>query len=199
MADITIKLLSGAAIAPYIPELARLRIEVFRDFPYLYDGSLEYEEHYLQTYVDAPNSLAVLAYDGDRAVGVSTGLPMQDETEEFQRPFVAAGYDPARIFYCAESVLLKSHRGKGIYKHFFDGREGHARRLGRFDWCTFCCVQRPEDHPLRPVDYAPLDPVWRKFGYVRHPELVTHYHWKDVDSQEETDKPMVFWLKSLGE
>jgi GNAT superfamily N-acetyltransferase len=200
MADssITIKCLSGSDIKPYLRDLARLRIEVFRDFPYLYDGTQEYEEKYLQTYIDSPDSVVVLAYDGDIAVGASTGLPMTDETEEFQRPFVEAGYDPARIFYCAESVLLPSHRGKGIYKHFFEGREGHARRLGRFDYCAFCCVQRPADHPQRPADYAPLDPIWTRFGYVKHPELVTHYHWKDVGDAEETAKPMVFWLKSLA-
>ncbi|MFM8342036.1 MAG: GNAT family N-acetyltransferase, partial [Methylomonas sp.] len=33
--DIRIERLSGNALVKYIPELARLRIEVFRDFPYL--------------------------------------------------------------------------------------------------------------------------------------------------------------------
>ena len=80
----------------------------------------------------------------------------------------------------------------------FTGREGHARTIGGFDLCCFCCVQRPEDHPLRPADYAPLDPVWSKFGYVRHPELTTTYSWKDVDQADETEKPMVFWLKPLS-
>ena len=64
---------------------------------------------------------------------------------------------------------------------------------------TFCCVQRPDDHPLRPADYVPLDRIWTKFGYMKHPELHTSYHWKDVGETEETDKPMVFWLKSLAE
>lgn len=198
MINIRIKRLSGREIEPYLRDLARLRIEVFRDFPYLYDGTLEYEEKYLQTYVNSPDSMVVLAYDGETAVGASTGLPMADETEEFQRPFVEACYDPTRIFYCAESVLLRSHRGKGIYKHFFEGREGHARKLGRFDCCTFCCVQRPEGHPLRPASYAPLDPIWSKFGYIKHPELHTTYTWKDVDQLDETAKPMVFWLKAIS-
>ena len=30
------------AISAVIPDLARLRIGVFREFPYLYDGSLDY-------------------------------------------------------------------------------------------------------------------------------------------------------------
>ena len=36
---------SGAALEHYVPELARLRIEVFRDFPYLYDGDYDYEKN----------------------------------------------------------------------------------------------------------------------------------------------------------
>lgn len=196
---IDIKTLSGREIEPYLDDLARLRIEVFRDFPYLYDGTEEYETHYLQTYIESPESVVILALDRGRAVGASTGLPMRHETQEFKQPFQDHGYDPDAIFYCGESVLQKGYRGRGIYKHFFTGREGHALKLGGFDYCSFCCVQRPPDHPLRPADYAPLDPIWTKFGYVRHPELTTQYSWKDVDQPEETAKPMVFWLKSLKE
>lgn len=183
----------------HIPALASLRIRVFRDFPYLYDGTVEYEEKYLKTYTDCPESVVVLVLDGDKVVGATTGLPMDAETPEFQKPFAENGFDPSKIFYCAESVLLPEYRGRGIYPKFFAEREGHARALGRFDLVTFCCVQRPEDHPLRPTDYVPLDRIWTKFGYVKHPELATTYTWKDVDEAEESEKPMVFWLKSLKE
>ena len=197
--SLTIRRLTGSdpELRAFLPDLARLRIEVFRDFPYLYDGTVEYEEKYLETYTECPESIVVLVLDGEKAVGATTGLPMDAETEEFRKPFVEAGHDPARIFYCAESVLLPAYRGRGVYPKFFAEREGHARALGRFDLCTFCCVQRPEDHPLRPGDYVPLDRIWSKFGYVKHPELTTTYDWKDVDTVEETAKPMVFWLKSL--
>jgi GNAT superfamily N-acetyltransferase len=199
MSDIAIKQLSGRAVEPWIPELARLRITVFRDFPYLYDGTTEYEANYSETYTRSPDSIVVLALDGDQVIGASTGLPMQDETQEFQQPFIDQGYDPAKVFYCAESVLLQAYRGRGVYKHFFTAREGHARQMGRFEWLGFCCVQRPPDHPLRPAEYVPLDEVWAKFGYVKHPELQTRYDWKDVGQTEETAHDMVFWLKPLDE
>jgi GNAT superfamily N-acetyltransferase len=199
MSEIIIQRLSGPDLGPWVADLARLRITVFRDFPYLYDGTVAYEENYLQTYLMSADSVIILALDDGKVIGASTGLPMEDETQEFQRPFLDHGYDPAKIFYCGESVLLKEYRGKGIYKQFFLGRETQARDLGRFDYCSFCCVQRPADHPLRPVDYVPLDAIWRKFGYVKHPELHTSYLWKDVDQADETAKSMVFWLKSLRE
>ena len=64
----------------------------------------------------------VLVLDGDTVVGATTGLPMDAETPEFQKPFVENGFDPAKIFYCAESVLLPEYRGRGIYPKFFAER-----------------------------------------------------------------------------
>jgi GNAT superfamily N-acetyltransferase len=194
----TFKRVSGADIAPYVDDLARLRIEVFREFPYLYDGDADYERRYLQTYVDAPRSLAVLVYDGAELVGASTGLPMQDETTEFQRPFVEHGYDVSRVFYCGESVLRKAYRGRGIYKHLFQSREQHAASLPGIELCTFCGVRRAPDHPLRPADYAPLNAIWQRFGYDEHAELETQYSWKDIDADTATAKTMRFWVKRLG-
>ncbi len=39
-----VKSLTGEEIRTVLPALARLRMVVFRDWPYLYDGTLEYEE-----------------------------------------------------------------------------------------------------------------------------------------------------------
>ena len=48
-----VRSLTGADILPILPDLARLRIVVFRDWPYLYDGTLDYEEKYLATFAAA--------------------------------------------------------------------------------------------------------------------------------------------------
>ena len=189
--------LSGDKLNQYIPELAELRIRVFRDFPYLYDGDLTYEEKYLQTYIEAPDSVIVLAFDGDHVVGASTGIPLKYETDEVKAPFIAAGYDIDKIFYCGESVLLSQYRGQGAGVAFFDEREAHAHEIGGFDYSCFCGVQRPEDHPLRPADYQPLDNFWRKRGYEKYPELNTTFSWKEVDEALESPKPMTFWMKKI--
>ncbi len=196
---LTIKRITGRDrdLESYLEDLAQLRIKVFRAFPYLYDGSIDYEMSYLETYTSCPESIVVLVMDGEQVVGATTGLPLDAETAEFQKPFIDAGYDASRIFYCAESVLLSEYRGRGVYPKFFEEREGHARSIGRFDTCAFCCVERPENHPLRPADYVPLDSIWSRFGYTKHPELRTSYSWKDVDETKESEKPMVFWLKTL--
>jgi GNAT superfamily N-acetyltransferase len=196
-ATLPIQRLSGSQGIPYLPELARLRITVFREFPYLYEGNAAYEERYLQTYVNSPDSVIVLALDGDAVVGAASGLPLVDETPEVQRPFLEHSYDLNHLFYFAESVLLSQYRGLGLGVRFFQEREAHVRALGRFDTICFCAVQRPEDHPRRPPDYVPLDRFWNKRGYVKHPELHTTFSWRDLDEREESPKPMVFWMKSL--
>ncbi len=193
--DIRIERWSGAGLERFIPELARLRIEVFRDFPYLYAGDIDYEKKYLQTYIDCPESVIVIAFDGDKVVGASTAIPMKHETEELKKPFLDHGYPLDEVFYCSESVLDKNYRGLGIGVRFFEQREAHAEDLGGFKYICFCCVERPVDHPRRPADYVPLDQFWSKRGYVKHPELHTTYIWKDLDDVDETPKPMTFWLK----
>lgn len=187
---------TGSELNPWLQAVAELRIRVFRDFPYLYDGSLEYERDYLQTYVESGTAVCVLALDGDRVIGASTGLAMTDETEEFRQPLVEAGLDINSVFYCAESVLLPDYRGHGLYRAFFDEREAHARQLGK-TLSVFCAVQRPENHPLKPKDYQPLHPVWKRFGYNPVPEIQATFPWKDIDQPVETDKPLMFYRKYL--
>ena len=194
---LTLKRLSGEELVRYIPELAQLRIQVFRDFPYLYDGDLAYEERYLQTYIQAPASVIVLAFDGEKVVGASTGIPLKYETDDVKQPFINAGYDIDKVFYCGESVLISAYRGQGAGVAFFEHREAHAREIGGFEYSCFCGVQRPNNHPARPADFVPLDNFWRKRGYEKHPELNTTFSWKELDELNESPKPMTFWMKNL--
>lgn len=195
--SVAIKTFAGPDVAPYRDALAKLRITVFRDFPYLYEGTMAYEAGYLQRYLDCPECLFVLVFDGDEVVGASTALPMEYECEEFTTPFEREGFEIKEVFYFGESVLLPQYRGQGVGHRFFDEREKFARELGRFKLTTFCAVERPKDHPLKPDDYRPHDAFWGKRGYVKHPELKTTFDWRDVDQAEETAHPMVFWTRPL--
>lgn len=192
-----VKSVTGKDIIDILPDLARLRIIVFRDWPYLYDGTLDYEEKYLTKFAAASGAVVICAYDGADMVGASTAAPMIEHAEEFGEPFKKAGYDLAKIFYCGESVLLKSHRGYGLGHAFFDGREAQAHKLGGFTHSTFCRVVRPNDHSLKPAGYAALDPFWNKRGYFPVDGIVATYDWKDIDQPGETAHKMQFWMKEL--
>ena len=139
--------MSRAEIEAYLDDVATLRIRVFAEFPYLYDGDMEYERRYLAAYRDSPGAIVVGAWDGTQLVGASTGTPMEDHADDFAGAFADQPMPIETIFYCAESVLLPEYRGRGIGGRFFDHREAHARALGR-DWSAFCAVIRADDHPV---------------------------------------------------
>lgn len=196
-ATIRIERATGAAIERYLDALAALRIGVFREYPYLYDGSLAYEHEYLASYAGSPDSLVVVACDGDRVVGASTALPLTLHSDDVVPPLARAGYDPASVYYFGESVLEPAYRGRGLGSRFFEERERRARELG-FAVATFCAVERPADHPQRPASYRPPGALWRRHGFERRPDIVGTFAWRDVGDTEETAKPMVFWVKALA-
>jgi GNAT superfamily N-acetyltransferase len=187
----------GSAAEPYLPDLAALRCEVFREYPYLYEGSLDYERRYLQSYAQSPRSVLVLAHDGAEVVGASTAMPLLEHGEQLGSLLAAAGFDPERVFYFGESVLRAAYRGRGIGRTFFEQRESVARELG-FACASFCAVVRPADHPARPAGYVPHDAFWQRRGFRERPDIVAQFAWRDLGDAHETGKPMVFWVKELA-
>lgn len=191
-----VEVLTGGALEAALDEVAALRIDVFRDWPYLYDGDIAYERRYLDVYRHTDAAILVGAYDGTRLVGAATGTPMADHADDFAAAFGPSGIAMSDVFYCAESVLLPEYRGRGIGHRFFDLREAHARALGS-TVSAFCSVVRPDDHKLRPKEYRPLDGFWRKRGYAPMQGAVAYFGWKDIDQTQETRKPLQVWSRRL--
>ena len=193
---VSVRALTGEEVAARFDDMARLRIAVFRAFPYLYDGDMDYERRYLETYAAAPGAFVCGAFDGGDLVGMATASPLSEHKTEFGEPFETRGLDVGDFFYFGESVLLPDYRGQGVGVRFFEEREAEARRQD-FSKCIFSAVIRPADHPARPAGYVPLEAFWRKRGYARIEGLRTAYAWKDVGETEETDKPMEYWMRDL--
>lgn len=194
--SIAIRPLTGAALQAALPDLARLRIAVFAAWPYLYTGSEDYEREYLAEFTAAADAVLVAAYDGERIVGAATASPLIAQDDYIRAPFVAAGIDPAGLFYFGESVLLPDFRGQGVGHAFFDHRQAAARTWGA-SHASFCAVVRPLDHPARPADYIPLDAFWSKRGYAPVAGLVGSFAWQDHGETEATSKPMQYWMREL--
>jgi GNAT superfamily N-acetyltransferase len=193
---ITLRALQGPALEAALEDVARLRITVFRDWPYLYDGTLEYERAYLASYRDNPGALLVGAFDGDTLVGASTSTMMEDHAAEFAAPFRALKLPLTSILYGAESLILPPYRGRGLGTQFIQYREAHARAHAR-SHVAFCSVLRPEHHPLKPADARSNDAFWRRNGYEPLPGVLAEFSWKDVGDAAETPKQLQFWMRKL--
>ncbi|MEE4330851.1 MAG: GNAT family N-acetyltransferase [Wenzhouxiangella sp.] len=197
MQKVAVECYRSTGMRPFLDDLAALRMRVFHDWPYLYEGSIEEERRYLNHFAESDQSVLVLARAEDgRIVGCSTAMALSEAETAFRQPFIEAGWNLDEMMYFGESVLLPQWRGRGLGHAFFDQREAMARALGKTGAC-FCAVQRPADHPLRPAQARDLAPFWSKRGYRRRPELTTRFPWTDRGETSETLKPMVFWTRAL--
>jgi GNAT superfamily N-acetyltransferase len=186
--------LQGDALRAWLPRLAGLRIAVFRDWPYLYDGEAGYEERYLGAYAVSPGAAVIAAIAGDRAVGCATCQPMAEANDRVQAAFRTRGLDTAAFCYFGESVLLPEFRGQGAGVRFFAEREAHARALG-LRAAAFCAVVRNANDPRRPPGHVPLDAFWTKRGYARRADISVVFDWKEVGDDRETPHALGFWVK----
>jgi GNAT superfamily N-acetyltransferase len=195
---LTFETLSGAALIARLEALAGLRIRVFREWPYLYDGDAAYEARYLASYAQSPGALVVAACTAQgEAVGMATCQPGIEASEKLRAAWASAGLDAGGLCYFGESVLLPEYRGQGAGMRFFAEREAHARRLG-LSIAAFCAVVRNENDPRRPRDYMPLDGFWRNRGYEPRPDISTVMSWREVDDTRETPHVLSFWIKQLS-
>jgi GNAT superfamily N-acetyltransferase len=188
------EILNGNGIKNYIDELGRFRIEIFKEFPYLYEGDLEYERKYLSRYPESPEGILILTKDTRGLIGACTGIPLQDEDTEFVKPFQTVNIE--EIFYIGEVMVRADSRGKGLgtmlLSKMLDLITG-----SRFKTACFYTVDRGINHPLRPNNYNSSESLWKRFGFVKDPEKLVYFRWKDLGHSTKTDKPMNVWIKKL--
>lgn len=192
--SIEILKLSGQEARAYVNELAELRLKVFWEFPYLYEGTHAYEKKYLETYFQAKHSFILILKNDGKVIGATTGIWAKEEEESFRKPFLIHGLNTESIFYFGESVLLKEYRGQGFGKLFFEEREKFARSLGFIELLSFCAVVRNQNPP---ADYRSLNNFWISQGFAPESGLSTQYSWPDRGQTENTEKTMQYWLKKI--
>ncbi|WP_269524124.1 GNAT family N-acetyltransferase [Coraliomargarita parva] len=196
MPELIVEPIVGHAILDHCEALAELRIRVFREWPYLYDGSPEYERDYLENYSRSAHGIIVIAREGRKVVGVSTGLPLCEANAEFQVAFQGTDYAIGEIYYFGESVLLPEYRGRGLGHAFFEHREAKARAYGAC-YAAFCAVQREYNDPRRPEDYRPLDPFWTRKCFKHEPHIRASLSWREIDQSVDSLNSLSFWIKKL--
>lgn len=190
------QLLTGAAIADALDDMATLRLDIFPEYPYLYQGRREDELKYLGTYAEAPDTCIILAYDGDTVIGAVAGMPLIHEGAQMLEAFAGTTSPLNEIYYVGELLFRPAYRNCGLGQKLLARLESQIRSLGRYGTLTCATVERPDDHPLRPRDYIPITKFLARTGFVRLPGLTTHFTWRETDSIVR-DHPMQFWSKEL--
>jgi ribosomal protein S18 acetylase RimI-like enzyme len=193
---ITEQMLTGYAVKDCLNEIASLRIEIFREFPYLYDGLREDELNYLKLYSDAPEAFVVIVSDAEKVVGAATGIPLCHENRELSDPFVGTAYPVDEIFYVGELLFYPAYRNRGLGLRLVAQIVQQISFLGTYRYLTCVTVVRTDDHPLRPADYIPIDRFLAHTGFKLLPGITTSFTWLETDGVKRSH-PMNFWIKEL--
>lgn len=189
-----IEVIGGEKIRDVIDELGNFRITIFKEYPYLYDGDLDYERKYLSRYSSISDSILLLVRDKEGILGASTGIPIVNDEPEFTEPFKDKNI--GEIFYIGELMIRKDNRSKGIgtllLKNMLD-------LINKNQFKTVCLytVDRGNSHPLKPDFYQSPDSLWRKFGFEKHSSHIVYFSWRDLGNVAETEKPMNVWIKNF--
>jgi len=195
-----ITIVHGEAITELIPFIAQQRLAIFKEYPYLYQGSLEGEYTYLTWFASLPHSAVAVAYDGENIVAFLTGTSFADFAHHFQGSlelFENAGLDPAIYYYLSEAIVLPEYRNKSVCRYLTHALEQHARARGFSAGCLTC--EQHEHHPLKPAGYKELGPLFAKLGYHKT-ELTVFFTWDTIQSDgsiKAASHPLTYWVKNF--
>ena len=192
----------GTRIAEILDDVASLRIELFRQYPYLYDGNLEYERNYLKGLSENDKSFVVAAYMDDQVVGAATALPLSSNAEILdgvRERFFRAGFDPQACYYYSEILVRPSQRRRGISKEFYRRRREMALQLGYSTVC-FSALNTEEIDSPAPPDYFDPSEMWRGMGFIQHRDIYVDYEWPTLRPDGTTldmTHRLYFWTRHL--
>jgi GNAT superfamily N-acetyltransferase len=196
-ATMRMELLHGKEIDAHVKQITDLALIIYREYPYLYEGT---EEEYLpliQHYAQSERGLAYLLYDDEKPVGVAIGTALQSMRESYKEPILNSHLKDEidSLFYLGEFLLLKEYRGKGFGKQMYNDFEKTVKTNKSYTGICFCKIVEFDQHPGMPANYKPLDGFWSTLGFHKLPNIQFSVSWRNVNEQNESPHQLVYWIK----
>jgi hypothetical protein len=195
--SVTIEVLKGKEVIPYLEKLAELRIVFYREYPYLYEGNLADEMAYLNMYVNSEDSVLAIAKKGEELVGIASGLPMLESKEENKRLYAEKKIPGEHVFYLGE-VVLCHEQNTDVQERIYQEFEKAVIGLQKYHTLAVCEIERDPEDSKKPSSAFSSEVQWENRGFIRQPEFYTIAAWKDVGDLEKSNHALVFWTKNLN-
>ncbi|MDD2558757.1 MAG: GNAT family N-acetyltransferase [Desulfuromonas sp.] len=194
--NIVRQVLNGAKIEEHLEAIAKLRIDIFSEYPYLYKGDASYEKKYVQTYAESKQSVVIVALAGSALAGAMTGIPLLGEMDELKTPFVSGQFPLESIYYVGELLFYPAYRDKGIGSVMLKQLEDYVRKIGGFRYLTCATVIRSDNHPMRPENFKPIDRFLNHVNFAKLEGVTASLAWPGLDGKTR-HHDLRFWMKSL--
>ena len=194
--SVVLALLNGSEASRYCEQIASLRIHGYAEFPFLYQGTYECEKEYLEHYFNSKKSRFLIAFDGDKIVGLSIAIPLVDELDEVKQPFIKQGININTYAYIGDMVILPNYRHLPILSCMFKFYEQYVDKFG-YEHIFWAIVDRPIDHPDRPKNYNDLAYLWNDFGYYKQTNIALNMAWKELNKVDSEMHTLSIWQKNV--
>ncbi len=191
------KILHGAKSQIYAELIAQLRIELFAEFPYLYKGTMDHDLSYLSVYFNSPNSSIILFFDKEELVGYSSSIPLSEEWDVIKEPFITNGLDLSKYLYVGEVMVKEGYRSWHLVHKILEIHNKKAAYYG-FPYLAALTIDRPDDHPCKPVNYRTHDKLWQRFGWQKSSSLKARFDWEQIDTNRKELNDLSVWIKTLN-
>ncbi len=196
-ADMRIVSLQGEAIQPYVKDITELCLVIYREYPYLYEGTEAEYGPFIQEYAQSPHGIACLLFDDEKPVGVAIGVPLSAMRKNYQDGFAQFAPELTSVYYLAEFLLLTDYRNKGYGRELY--RQFESLIPAEYPTLSFCKIAERDTHPLMPQNYSPVDTFWRKLGYTEHKDWSFFVSWDDVGTLGNSSHQLIYWTKEHHE
>jgi len=190
---VTFQVLKGTQIKLIEKSFADLRITIFREYPYLYEGDLPTEKQYFAMFGD--NTLCIIAKDRSKVVGMIIGTPLQDIFKRLLEPLAEVSIE--KMFYLADILVVKSYRGQRIGHTLFELFEKEVRKIGCFTSIIIREILKSPGDQAKPSDYRSLDSFWDKRGFKKMEGISQQEQWTVIGDDTTSSHTMIYQVKNL--
>lgn len=199
--NVTIEIVTGRDIANYINAIADFRINIFKEYPYLYEGNIDAEYDYLKNYLTNNQSILVIAKSQKKIIGLATGVPVMSDFPLLQGvrdEYLRRNIDPSLYYYYGEVIIDKNFRGKKIGSKLRQLMDEKIKTWNFHNVCVFTVI-REKEHALRPKNYIDMEKILEHLGFQRSGYEI-HCKWPTIinkDKVEIIENTMELWEKRI--
>jgi GNAT superfamily N-acetyltransferase len=165
-ASLLIQILLASHLNTLIDTIAQLRIDTFKEYPYLYSGTLEGERDFLQTYNEHQHEMVGQATVDGTLAGILTGKPLSifpEATDLFKKE----GLNPEEYYYFGEIIILSDFKNKSVDTQLFNNLEQQVKQWGYTKACLMIATDQ-QNHSMRPASYEDYEAsLCKRLGYVK--------------------------------
>ncbi|NBV40758.1 GNAT family N-acetyltransferase [bacterium] len=185
-------------IAPFLSEI---EINTFKNYPYIFDSTVEENNDYVHAVLQTKDSVFITAFYNNEPVGIITGASFVDYEPIIpgsNQAFIDAGHNPADFFYCSEVLIVKEHRNKGLMTQLMNALEQYAVDNGYTKMCLSTIVTHIDD-AFRPENYREIDSAFLKVGFTKT-NMTAPFTWKSFQHNgpsADQEHIMRYWIKDI--